>query len=256
MSTYPGSADNGATDMEYTPERTSALDEKLAGIDEAIGIQQYALEQHIAASSAEVQAVTDTLCADNDALAGRLNDAIQRVRNLEGAIARIDDRVAGLELDADGREPDNEDVETDENRVYQRGRRDGIVAAQKMMEKLDESAWDKLSAELEELRAKWASVPWYAIEHLLYHVEPCDGTGSRLSRGLPGNRRRETQNEQGTGRNRSAGSCPARSVSAGLVSTDNAFPTRRRRARYGITDKGRKWLADNAGNTDAPNNDH
>lgn len=307
MSTYPGSADNGAVDMEYTPEgKTSALDNKLAGIDEAIGVLQYALEQHIAASSAEVQAVADTLCADVDALNERLADAIQRVRNLErtvdwldglttelamadgekrgrptdheisqradierlasqleaaerlrawaadayiyidaacaamcaemdaqppkdtfagplykalssaggigirglleyyeylvgedGDLERaadpesveqwvaqrdgwaemckridsLDDRVAGLEIEADGRELNElRAFKADADARYARHDEIHGIALQGLHDDKRE-----LLAERARLRAKWASVPWYAIEHLLYHVEPDNG---------------------------------------------------------------------------------
>ena len=47
---YPGSADNGATDMEYSPaieRKICAADERFASVNEAIGRLEYNLEQHI-----------------------------------------------------------------------------------------------------------------------------------------------------------------------------------------------------------------
>ncbi len=100
MSTFAGSADNGATDMEYTPERKIC-----------------AAEEHFATRE-EVQALANDLCADIDAITERLAtadrhiDILERgqvyVENildaLEREVDRLRDRVAGLE--AGGRKPE------------------------------------------------------------------------------------------------------------------------------------------------------
>lgn len=116
MSTYAGSADNGAIDLEYTPQpgrkicaadarheelraqlddaliRIEQLEESMGrmqivggnrrpaphrerrqpSVNEAIGLLQYMLDQHIAVTATDI-----------DAHGERLADAVQRIRNLE-----------------------------------------------------------------------------------------------------------------------------------------------------------------------------
>lgn len=140
---YPGSIDNGAIDTEHSPilyppksDRICAADERFASVNEAIGLLDYKLEQHI------------TQCADGLApLADFISSSWAVIDELEARIAALEaaqpipqiSRAAAIDDDA-------------LTATYMVGREEGKAEAR------------AARVELEDLRAKWASVPWEAMD--------------------------------------------------------------------------------------------
>jgi hypothetical protein len=114
---YPGSIDNGAIDTEHSPilyppksDRICAADERFASVNEAIGLLEYKLEQHITQCADGLAPLADFISASWAVI----DELVTRIEQLEAAqpipqIQRLPDGDAltaaymvGLE---DGRRP-------------------------------------------------------------------------------------------------------------------------------------------------------
>ena len=120
---YPGSIDNGATDVEYSPtieRKICAADERFASVNEAIGRLEYNLEQHIAHCGDALAPLADFITS----CWAVMDEVIDRVAKLEAAQPKpVPDAYAHIPI----------------------------------------AEWLDFKEELEALRAKWESVPWEQI---------------------------------------------------------------------------------------------
>lgn len=85
---YPGSIDNGAIDTEHSPilyppksDRICAADERFASVNEAIGLLDYKLEQHITQCADGLAPLADFISASWAVI----DELVTRIEQLEAA---------------------------------------------------------------------------------------------------------------------------------------------------------------------------
>ena len=148
----PGSIENGSIDTEYTPDhdrKICALDEKFASVNEAIGLLDYKLEQHI------------TQCADGLAPLADFISASWAV--IDELVTRIEQLEAAQPIPQIQRLPDGDALTA----VYMVGLEDGKRSRPTMDSEgvtLSHDAYDALERDA----AIGRSVPWVALCECVY----------------------------------------------------------------------------------------
>ena len=160
---YPGSLDNGATDVEYSPtieRKICAQDERFASVNEAIGRLEYNLEQHI------------EKCADGLApLADFISSSWAVIDELETRIAQLEAEQPKPTISrwpAAAHPPEGDWAHIPaaeweaivEELEWLRNQR-AVMDADGVL--LSHDAWDAVERELHELQAFKSGVPWGAI---------------------------------------------------------------------------------------------
>ena len=136
---FPGSIDNGAIDTEHSPILYPPKSERFASQNEAIGLLEYKLEQHI------------TQCADGLAPLADFISASWAV--IDELVTRIEQLEAAQPIPQIQRLPDGDALTA----VYMVGLEDGKRSRPTMDSEgvtLSHDAYDALERELAELRAK------------------------------------------------------------------------------------------------------
>ena len=172
----PGSLDNGATDVEYSPtieRKICAADERFASVNEAIGTLQYNLEQHIEKCADGLAPLADFISSSwavIDEYGARL-EALEKAQrphwltpaNVNEWIAQNNPPFAAAAHPPEGdwaHIPSAEWEAIVEELEWLRNQR-AVMDADGVL--LSHDAWDAVERELHELQAFKSGVPWAAL---------------------------------------------------------------------------------------------